>query len=133
MLPRLSDAALNISGSINNTGNVRFHLFIYIPLRSGLITSDAWIQMFEKFSRSDIDIGGTGGEYTVQVRLFSSPPLLLIPKLIPQLTVQTGWFRLDERRRPLGSLQFRQRPRSSDVPGPFGRTYWCFVKFVNYY
>ncbi|EIM86201.1 glycoside hydrolase [Stereum hirsutum FP-91666 SS1] len=43
LLPRLSDAALNISGSINNTGN-----------------------MFEKFSRSDIDIGGTGGEYTVQ-------------------------------------------------------------------
>lgn len=35
--------------------------------------------MFEKFSRSDIDIGGTGGEYTVQVRLFSS----LSPTLHP--------------------------------------------------
>ncbi|KAI0060461.1 glycoside hydrolase family 37 protein [Artomyces pyxidatus] len=43
LLPRLPDQALNVSGSINNTGN-----------------------MFEKFSIQDIDIGGHGGEYTVQ-------------------------------------------------------------------
>ncbi|KAI0053998.1 glycoside hydrolase family 37 protein [Auriscalpium vulgare] len=43
LLPRLSDQALNLSGSINNTGN-----------------------MFEKFSIQDIDSGGRGGEYTVQ-------------------------------------------------------------------
>ncbi|KAI0036264.1 Six-hairpin glycosidase-like protein [Vararia minispora EC-137] len=43
LLPRLSDAALNLSGSIGNTGN-----------------------MFEKFSIRNIDVGGSGGEYTVQ-------------------------------------------------------------------
>ncbi|KAI0322093.1 glycoside hydrolase family 37 protein [Amylostereum chailletii] len=42
-LPRLSDEALALSGSVNNTGN-----------------------MFEKFSIQDIDVGGSGGEYTVQ-------------------------------------------------------------------
>lgn len=43
LLPRLTDQQLNVSQSINNTGN-----------------------MFEKFSIRDIDIGGLGGEYTVQ-------------------------------------------------------------------
>ncbi|KAM6494266.1 trehalase [Amanita muscaria] len=44
VLPRLSDAALNVTLSINNTGN-----------------------MFEKFSIEDVDSAGRGGEYTVQV------------------------------------------------------------------
>lgn len=43
LLPRLTDQQLNVSQSINNTGN-----------------------MFEKFSIRDIDSGGRGGEYTVQ-------------------------------------------------------------------
>ncbi|KAJ7611950.1 trehalase [Mycena polygramma] len=43
LLPRLSDAELNVTQSANNTGN-----------------------MFEKFSISDIDSAGRGGEYTVQ-------------------------------------------------------------------
>ncbi|KAH9970761.1 trehalase [Lactifluus volemus] len=43
LLPRLTDQQLNVSQSINNTGN-----------------------MFEKFSVLDIDSGGSGGEYTVQ-------------------------------------------------------------------
>ncbi|KAJ7776820.1 glycoside hydrolase family 37 protein [Mycena maculata] len=43
LLPRLSDEELNVTQSANNTGN-----------------------MFEKFSISDIDSSGSGGEYTVQ-------------------------------------------------------------------
>ncbi|EJC98505.1 trehalase [Fomitiporia mediterranea MF3/22] len=43
VLPRLSDAELNVTQSVNNTGN-----------------------MFEKFSASDVDSAGRGGEYTVQ-------------------------------------------------------------------
>ncbi|GBE85141.1 glycoside hydrolase family 37 protein [Sparassis crispa] len=43
VLPRLSDAELNVTQSINNTGNI-----------------------FEKFSISDVDSSGSGGEYTVQ-------------------------------------------------------------------
>ncbi|KIY52470.1 glycoside hydrolase family 37 protein, partial [Fistulina hepatica ATCC 64428] len=43
ILPRLSDAELNVTNSINNTGN-----------------------MFEKFSINDVDSSGSGGEYTVQ-------------------------------------------------------------------
>ncbi|KAJ7205259.1 trehalase [Mycena pura] len=43
LLPRLSDAELNVTQSATNTGN-----------------------MFEKFSISDIDSAGRGGEYTVQ-------------------------------------------------------------------
>ncbi|KAJ7162885.1 trehalase [Mycena filopes] len=43
LLPRLSDAELNVTQSAGNTGN-----------------------MFEKFSISDIDSAGRGGEYTVQ-------------------------------------------------------------------
>ncbi|GJE92605.1 glycoside hydrolase family 37 protein [Phanerochaete sordida] len=43
ILPRLSDQELNVTQSVNNTGN-----------------------MFEKFSISDIDSAGRGGEYTVQ-------------------------------------------------------------------
>ncbi|KAJ7713002.1 trehalase [Mycena metata] len=43
LLPRLSDAELNVTQSTTNTGN-----------------------MFEKFSISDIDSAGRGGEYTVQ-------------------------------------------------------------------
>ncbi|KAJ4482484.1 glycoside hydrolase family 37 protein [Lentinula aciculospora] len=43
LLPRLSDAELNVTQSVNNTGN-----------------------MFEKFSTIDIDSSGSGGEYTVQ-------------------------------------------------------------------
>ncbi|KAJ3485392.1 hypothetical protein NLI96_g4987 [Meripilus lineatus] len=43
VLPRLSPDQLNITQSVNNTGN-----------------------MFEKFSISDIDSAGRGGEYTVQ-------------------------------------------------------------------
>ncbi|KAI8986137.1 glycoside hydrolase [Trametes punicea] len=43
LLPRLSPQELNVTQSVNNTGN-----------------------MFEKFSISDIDSAGRGGEYTVQ-------------------------------------------------------------------
>ncbi|CAL1713673.1 unnamed protein product [Somion occarium] len=43
LLPRLSPEELNVTLSVNNTGN-----------------------MFEKFSMSDIDSAGRGGEYTVQ-------------------------------------------------------------------
>lgn len=43
VLPRRSDQELNLTGSLNNTGN-----------------------MFEKFSNLDIDSAGSGGEYTVQ-------------------------------------------------------------------
>ncbi|OJT12984.1 Trehalase [Trametes pubescens] len=43
LLPRLSDQELNVTQSVTNTGN-----------------------MFEKFSTSDIDSAGRGGEYTVQ-------------------------------------------------------------------
>ncbi|KAL9711247.1 hypothetical protein Ac2012v2_005787 [Leucoagaricus gongylophorus] len=42
-LPRLSDAELNVTQSVGNTGN-----------------------MFEKFSSLDVDSAGRGGEYTVQ-------------------------------------------------------------------
>jgi alpha,alpha-trehalase len=43
IVPRLSDAELNVTQSVNNTGN-----------------------MFEKFSVFDVDSSGSGGEYTVQ-------------------------------------------------------------------
>ncbi|CCM03727.1 uncharacterized protein FIBRA_05873 [Fibroporia radiculosa] len=43
VLPRLSDQELNVTQSINNTGN-----------------------MFEKFNITDVDSSGSGGEYTVQ-------------------------------------------------------------------
>ncbi|PCH40410.1 glycoside hydrolase family 37 protein [Wolfiporia cocos MD-104 SS10] len=43
VLPRLSDAELNVTQSVNNTGN-----------------------MFEKFNITDVDSSGSGGEYTVQ-------------------------------------------------------------------
>ncbi|KAJ7081150.1 glycoside hydrolase [Mycena belliarum] len=43
LLPRLSDAELNLTQSISNTGN-----------------------MFEKFSITDVNAAGQGGEYTVQ-------------------------------------------------------------------
>ncbi|KAI5118081.1 hypothetical protein M0805_009161 [Coniferiporia weirii] len=43
VLDRLSDAELNVTQSVNNTGN-----------------------MFEKFSMTDVDSSGSGGEYTVQ-------------------------------------------------------------------
>ncbi|EPQ54856.1 glycoside hydrolase [Gloeophyllum trabeum ATCC 11539] len=43
ILPRLSEQELNITQSVNNTGN-----------------------MFEKFSNNNIDSAGSGGEYTVQ-------------------------------------------------------------------
>ncbi|KAI0917618.1 hypothetical protein AcW1_007218 [Taiwanofungus camphoratus] len=43
VLPRLSNQELNVTQSVNNTGN-----------------------MFEKFSISDVDSSGSGGEYTVQ-------------------------------------------------------------------
>jgi len=43
ILPRLSDAELNVTLSVTNTGN-----------------------MFEKFSNLDVDSAGQGGEYTVQ-------------------------------------------------------------------
>ncbi|KAJ3998822.1 glycoside hydrolase family 37 protein [Lentinula boryana] len=43
LLPRLSNTELNVTQSVNNTGN-----------------------MFEKFSTIDIDSSGSGGEYTVQ-------------------------------------------------------------------
>ncbi|RPD56072.1 glycoside hydrolase family 37 protein [Lentinus tigrinus ALCF2SS1-7] len=43
VLPRLSTQELNVTQSVNNTGN-----------------------MFEKFSISDVDSAGRGGEYTVQ-------------------------------------------------------------------
>ncbi|KAH9947465.1 glycoside hydrolase [Amylocystis lapponica] len=43
VLPRLSDQELNVTQSVNNTGN-----------------------MFEKFSIGDVDSSGSGGEYTVQ-------------------------------------------------------------------
>ncbi|KAF9220247.1 glycoside hydrolase family 37 protein [Gyrodon lividus] len=43
LLPRLPDSQLNLTGSVNNTGN-----------------------MFEKFSNLDVDSSGYGGEYTVQ-------------------------------------------------------------------
>ncbi|KZT11812.1 glycoside hydrolase family 37 protein [Laetiporus sulphureus 93-53] len=44
ILPRLSDSELNVTQSINNTGN-----------------------MFEKFNTTDVDSSGSGGQYTVQV------------------------------------------------------------------
>ncbi|KAG7088886.1 hypothetical protein E1B28_012833 [Marasmius oreades] len=43
ILPKLSDAELNVTQSVGNTGN-----------------------MFEKFSNLDVDSAGRGGEYTVQ-------------------------------------------------------------------
>ncbi|KNZ74974.1 Trehalase [Termitomyces sp. J132] len=46
VLPRLSPEELNVTQSVNNTGN-----------------------MFEKFSNVDIDSAGRGGEYTVQVNI----------------------------------------------------------------
>jgi alpha,alpha-trehalase len=65
LLPQLTDQQLNVSQSIGNTGNVRD-----LPLRllhSVLTSVIVILQMFEKFSISDIDAGGLGGEYTVQV------------------------------------------------------------------
>jgi alpha,alpha-trehalase len=64
LLPRLSDQQLNVSQSINNTGNVR-----YSPFNASALCAQSLIvilQMFEKFSTRDIDSGGRGGEYTVQ-------------------------------------------------------------------
>ncbi|KAG6902407.1 hypothetical protein C0995_000333 [Termitomyces sp. Mi166 len=47
VVPRLSPQELNVTQSVNNTGN-----------------------MFEKFSNLDIDSAGRGGEYTVQASVF---------------------------------------------------------------
>lgn len=48
-------------------------------------------------------------------------------------TRTTGRLWLDERCRPLGSLQFRPRAYRSDMSGSSCRTDWCFVKFVEHY
>ena len=68
LLPRLSDAELNVTQSINNTGNVSvvFMDFICVFNINKLINDI--LQMFEKFSNLDVDSAGQGGEYTVQVR-----------------------------------------------------------------
>lgn len=77
LLPRLSDAELQVTQSQNNTGNVR-HLSFILPLPGSwfwlhisgesfsYIPSLSYRQMFEKFSYSDVDSAGRGGEYTVQ-------------------------------------------------------------------
>jgi alpha,alpha-trehalase len=62
LLPRLTSQQLNVSLSVNNTGNVRGHP----SLASHFQVLTSFLQMFEKFSIRDIDIGGLGGEYTVQ-------------------------------------------------------------------
>ncbi|KAJ6455467.1 trehalase [Mycena sanguinolenta] len=78
VLPRLSDAELNVTQSANNTGN-----------------------MFEKFAINDIDSSGSGGEYTVQagfgwtngVLLWVSSnygPSLVAPQCPPLLELATN-------------------------------------------
>ncbi|KAJ7786712.1 glycoside hydrolase family 37 protein [Mycena olivaceomarginata] len=57
LLPRLSDAELNVTQSTTNTGN-----------------------MFEKFSMSDIDSAGRGGEYTVQAGFGNYGGALVAPE-----------------------------------------------------
>ena len=64
ILPRLSDSALNVTQSINNTGNVSGFVGILYCMLIVLFIR----QMFEKFSNLDVDSAGQGGEYTVQVR-----------------------------------------------------------------
>ncbi|KAJ3008491.1 hypothetical protein NUW54_g3138 [Trametes sanguinea] len=76
LLPRLSDKELNVTQSVNNTGN-----------------------MFEKFSMSDIDSAGRGGEYTVQAGfgwtngvllwVASNYGNVLVPPKCPDLLEQT--------------------------------------------
>jgi alpha,alpha-trehalase len=63
IVQRLPPEILNITQSINNTGNVRLLPGI---LPNFLLTNLK--KMFEKFSAFDVDSGGRGGEYTVQVR-----------------------------------------------------------------
>ena len=64
LLPQLTDQQLNVSQSIGNTGNVSvaFLRLLHLVLTTVIVI----LQMFEKFSCTDIDIGGSGGEYTVQ-------------------------------------------------------------------
>lgn len=69
VLPRLSPDELNVTQSVNNTGNVRvFPTSPHFLLLSSSLAdiSGLAVQMFEKFSMSDIDSAGRGGEYTVQ-------------------------------------------------------------------
>ena len=69
LLPRLSDAELNVTQSINNTGNVSVVLMDFICVFNiNKLINDIFLQMFEKFSNLDVDSAGQGGEYTVQVR-----------------------------------------------------------------
>ena len=61
ILPRLSDQELNVTQSVNNTGNV---CSMSVMIKKWM--ADISVQMFEKFSIADIDSAGRGGEYTVQ-------------------------------------------------------------------
>ena len=65
MLAQLPPAQLNLTNSINNTGNVR-RLFRYLYVSTGLQLTVRF-KMYEKFSNLNVDSSGYGGEYTVQV------------------------------------------------------------------
>ena len=77
-MPQLSEAELNITQSVGNTGNVCLNLF-HFPARADSL----WYgQMFEKFNLLARDAAGAGGEYTVQTGFgWTSAPLSLIEQL----------------------------------------------------
>ncbi|KAG5717580.1 Trehalase [Termitomyces sp. T112] len=85
VLPRLSPEELNVTQSVNNTGN-----------------------MFEKFSNVDIDSAGRGGEYTVQAGFgWTNGVLLWVSSLYggmlvepecPNLLTRIGTVRLTKNR-----------------------------------
>lgn len=73
VIPRLSDAELNVTQSINNTGNVStLILFSVCDL-----TYDPFAQMFEKLNTVDVDSSGSGGKLSS----FDLPTLFVLKLL----------------------------------------------------
>lgn len=105
LLSQLPDSALNVTGSIGNTGNVRDAAETMCSVEL------THLQMFEKFNTTDVNSSGSGGEYTVQVRVLAPYSLELMLMLHC-----AGWIRVDERCRTLDCGQLRPRLDLARLP-----------------
>lgn len=97
VLPQLSPQELNVTKSIGQTGNVSpsrsetyIHTVYTLSFEERFLPNVISLtQMFEKFSISDVDSAGQGGEYTVQVRILIFPAISPIFFSVPLLCILT--------------------------------------------